>query len=58
MFKGAGIDVVFTYLNTLRNTLVEHNAASGALHTSPGIYTIPYKDCSKFYIGEIGRAFE
>ena len=58
MFKGVGIDIVFTYPNTLRNTLVKHNATSGAPETSPGIYTIPCKDCPKFYIGETGRAFE
>ncbi|XP_069980133.1 uncharacterized protein [Penaeus vannamei] len=41
MFKGAGIDIVFTYPNTLRNTLVRHNIASVVLDTSPGINTIP-----------------
>jgi len=58
MFKGAGIDIVFTYPNTLRNTLIRHNITSSAIETSPGIYTIPCKDCPKFYIGETGRTFE
>ncbi|XP_063615912.1 uncharacterized protein LOC134789133, partial [Penaeus indicus] len=34
--------------NTLPNTLVKHNAASGALETSPDIYTIACKDFPSF----------
>lgn len=58
MFKSAGTDIIFTYPNTLRNTLVRHNAASGAFDTSSGIYTIPCKDCPKFYIGTTSTALE
>lgn len=34
MFKGSGIDIVFKYPNTLRNTLIKHNVASGGFETS------------------------
>lgn len=52
MCTGTGTGVVFTCPNTLRNTLVYHNAASGDLATSPGINTIPSNDCPEVYKSE------
>lgn len=38
--------------------MVTNKTANSALDTSTGIYTIPFKERRKFYIGETGRALD
>ena len=55
MLKKAGVDIVFTYPNTLMKCLVKNNTRVIPLDAAPGIYEIPCGACPKKYIGETGR---
>ena len=55
LLKKAGVDILFTYPNTLRKCLVKNNIRVVPFDTAPGIYEIPCGVCPKKYIGETGR---
>lgn len=55
--KGLGTDLVSTYSNTLRNSLVKCKTVNGDLDTFC-IYVIPCKDYPGFYASETGRTLE
>ena len=55
LLKKAGVDIAFTYPNTLRKCLVKNNIRVVPFDSAPGIYEIPCGACPKKYIGETGR---
>ena len=55
LLKKAGVDLLFTYPNTLRKCLVKNNTRVVPFDAAPGIYEIPCGVCPKKYIGETGR---
>ncbi|MEL7523226.1 MAG: GIY-YIG nuclease family protein, partial [Cyanobacteria bacterium J06553_1] len=55
LLKNAGVDILFTYPNTLRKCLIKNNTRIVPFDSAPGIYEIPCGACPKKYIGETGR---
>ena len=58
LFKKVGIDLVFTYPNTIRKSLIRNNSNMVPVVSAPGIYSIPCGVCPKSYFGETGRTLE
>ena len=54
MLRGLNINVVFTYNNTIKNSLIKNSP----YHEGGSVYFIPCKGCDLIYIGQTGKSLE